>query len=237
MKIKPIKKQVDKVVKTYVTCKQCNKTKKENKYFLCYNCLMESKKENKCFETEFKTIKCANCEKPMENNDYYYCLFCNYKASDYTFKYNTVKNNTYQVCLKCGESKKDDRNKFHAKCYYNEPLEQQIKYYTMKLKNLNGIWGCYLKEGDEDITKEYKNFNEKLKKISNKHETTIESQQIKDERKQVFKNEIEEYKITMKEWEKKYYPTANEDPDYFIHKSEQLLKLKKLEMRYLFHFD
>ena len=26
-------------------------------------------------------------------------------------------------------------------------------------------------------------------------------------------NEIEEYKLMMEEWENKYYPTANEDPD------------------------
>ncbi len=50
-------------------------------------------------------------------------------------------------------------------------------------------------------------------------------------------NEIEEYKPMMEEWENKYYPTANEDPDYFIKKNEQQLKLKKLEKMYLSYLD
>ncbi len=51
------------------------------------------------------------------------------------------------------------------------------------------------------------------------------------------KNEIDEYKLMMDEWENKYYPTANEDPDYFIKKNEQQLKLKQLEKMYSSYFN
>lgn len=51
------------------------------------------------------------------------------------------------------------------------------------------------------------------------------------------KNEIDEYKLMMDEWENKYYPTANEDPDYFIKKNEQQLKLKQLEKIYSSYFN